>query len=99
MNGDSFIKIYIKHIQNICKGKIALIHILNYGPEGTDTEYKNRKSSRGKNYHTCTGQGKTGQEQTKNSVPTVAGTLSKDILRRERRLHLCRVKILEFGSL
>ncbi len=24
MNGDSFIKIYIKHIQNICKGKLPL---------------------------------------------------------------------------
>ena len=42
MNGYSFIKIYIKHIQNICKGKIILIHASKSVP-WVDTEYKIRE--------------------------------------------------------
>ena len=53
MNGDSFIKIYIKHIQNICKGKIAPVQPLKSGSLGRTQSIKmgNRNGVTGKPPH------------------------------------------------
>ena len=53
MNGDSFIKIYIKHIQNICKGKIAHVQVLKSDSLGRTQSIKmgNRNGVTGKPSH------------------------------------------------
>ena len=65
MNGDSFIKIYIKHIQNICKEKIPFRALQSASPRA-DRGQKNRENRL------------AGINQ--NSVPAATGTLFKEMM-------------------